>query len=77
MRLLTYVPPKFSDSQLEILARHLPANNPISPEYGEYSFNILSNGLRACAEGLYKVEPLYLRDYRNKEETRMYQLGYT
>jgi uncharacterized protein YfeS len=66
MRLLTYVPPKFSVNQLEILARHNTAKlaEALGNGYAEYSFNVLSNDLRQTAEGRYNVVALYRREYR-------------
>lgn len=65
MLLLTYQAPKFSAHQLEILARHMPSTWAFaSPAYGEFSFNALSNALRAIAEGHYNVSALYEQDYR-------------
>lgn len=65
MQLLTYVAPKFSAHQLEILERHMPsASSGLSMEYQQYSFNVLSNALRFVAENYRRVEAVYQQDYR-------------
>ena len=64
MKLLTYVAPKFKTSALEILARHTPSSNGLSMAYQEYSFNVLSNGLRLAAEDFKRARALYKDEYR-------------
>ena len=64
MKLLSYVAPSFKTNALEILARHMPGSLGLSMEYQEYSFNVLSNGLRLSVEGYDRAKALYKDEYR-------------